>query len=536
MKKILGRLFFSTAILFLVSCSSDDDKQPSAKLEIASGLDSGNNMEVDYSSGTSSFSVVASSTPQVNSDAAWLTATATQPSSLNNVSRVNVTVEANSGEMARSGHLTLTVSSLSLTVTVNQKGTPKQEEPVPDDDDDNGDEEEFGPSISTKPASISGSTAREVAHSMGMGWNLGNQMDAFNNGVSSETAWGNKVATQQLFNVLKEQGFSTVRIPVTWLGHIGTAPEYKIDEAWLGRVVEIVGMVENAGLNAIVNIHHDGADSNYWLDIKNCALNESKQESTVAEIKAVWSQIAEALKDKGDFLMLEAFNEIHDGGWGWGSNRNDGGKQYACLNEWNQAFVDAVRSVGGNNATRWLGVPSYVTNIDFATDGSMVLPSDDAGKVMVAVHFYEPNDFGLNSKVTDWGHTGDNSKKGGWIADEDYVRSQFRKLTDKWVENNVPVYIGEMGPPNQGTARGKAFRNYYLEYVTKAASEAGVATIYWDNGAVGSGENAFGLFSHDNGTILNNSQDAIRAMLTGATCDDEDYTLEWVYANRAPVF
>ena len=38
-----------------------------------------------------------------------------------------------------------------------------------------------------------------MARKLGMGWNLGNQMDAYNNEVASETAWGNKVATPALF-------------------------------------------------------------------------------------------------------------------------------------------------------------------------------------------------------------------------------------------------------------------------------------------------------------------------------------------------
>lgn len=393
-------------------------------------------------------------------------------------------------------------------------------------------QKEFMPWINTEPSEIEGSNAREVALSLGVGWNLGNQMDAFNNGVSSETAWGNPKATQALFDNLKNYGFSTVRIPVTWLGHIGEAPDYKLDEDWLNRVVELVNMAENAGLNAIVNIHHDGG---HWLDIKEAASDNSKNELVKQEIRAVWTQIADKMKDKGNFLMFESFNEIHDGGWGWGDNRKDGGKQYSCLNEWNQVFIDAVRSTGGNNESRWLSVPSYVTNIDLAVDGSMTLPEDPAKKVMVSVHFYDPNDFALNSNVTDWGHTGDRDKKGNAVQDEDYMTNQFAKLTNYWVNNGVPVYIGETGSPNQGSLRGKAFRNYYLEYMHRAAREAGLAAIYWDNGAVGSGPDKFGMFNHADGKIINDSEDAVKAILTGGTCKDPEYNLKVIY-DRAPEF
>ncbi|MCH5234405.1 MAG: glycoside hydrolase family 5 protein [Muribaculaceae bacterium] len=409
------------------------------------------------------------------------------------------------------------------------------QEETPSNNDENKGEITYTPWINTLPSEIEGTTAAEVASSLGVGWNLGNQMDAYSNEISAETAWGNPKATQALFDTLKSRGFSTVRIPVTWLGQIGDAPEYKIDESWLSRVRELVEMAETAGLNAIVNIHHDGGNSKHWLDIKNAALNPEKNEEIKKEIAAVWSQIAESMKDKGNFLMFEAFNEIHDGGWGWGANRTDGGKQYECLNQWNQTFVAAVRSTGGNNSTRWLSVPSYVTNIDLATNGSMTLPKDEAGKVMVSVHFYDPNDFALNSVVTDWGHTGDNSKKGSVVQDEDYMRSQFAKLKTYWVDKGTPVYIGETGPPNQASTRGNAFRNYYLEYLHRAAREANLAVIYWDNGAVGSGTDKFGLFNHSDGEVINNSNEAIDAMVRGGTCSQEGYDLNWIYKN-APEF
>lgn len=60
------------------------------------------------------------------------------------------------------------------------------------------------------------------------------------------------------------------------MGHIGDAPGYEIEKAWMDRVAEVVGYAENAGLNAIVNIHHDGADSEYWLSIKDAAQDETK--------------------------------------------------------------------------------------------------------------------------------------------------------------------------------------------------------------------------------------------------------------------
>ena len=532
MKNILS-LFLVLLSGISFGCNKDEESPSEGTLKVVSGLTADNTLEVSALTTEAAFYVMTPLQPAVVSTVDWMSASASSPNNITGVSTITVKLTQNEDTLSdREGMLIISSGNNSLEIPVIQSKAITNDGPQPAP---GGESPAHSPWLNPEPCEIGGDNAREVALSLGVGWNLGNQMDAFSNGFSSETAWGNPAATQALFDALKSHGFSTVRIPVTWLGHIGDAPEYKIDEAWLNRVVELVNMAERAGLNAIVNMHHDGADSKHWLDIKSAATNANKNEEIKREITALWTQIAEAMKDKGNFLMFEAFNEIHDGGWGWGGNRTDGGKQYQCLNEWNQAFVKAVRATGGNNATRWLSVPSYVTNIDLAVGGDMVIPFDQANRVMVSVHFYDPNDFALTSIVTDWGHTGDKSKKGSVVQDEDYIKSQFAKLTNYFVDKGIPVYIGEHGPSNQATARGKAFRNYYLEYMCRAAREAGLSTIYWDNGYVGTGTDKFGLFNHGSGDVINNSEETINAMILGGTCRDEDYNLDYIYEN-APVF
>ncbi len=381
-------------------------------------------------------------------------------------------------------------------------------------------------------ATVSGETPYDVAASLGLGWNLGNQLDAYNNGVADETSWGNASVTQALFDALADAGFTSVRIPVTWLGHVGEAPDYMIDTEYLDRVAEVVGYAESAGLNAIVNIHHDGADGAYWLDIADAALDDDVNEAVKAQLSAMWTQIAGRFADRGNFLVFESMNEIHDGKWGWGANRTDGGRQYAVLNEWNQTFVDAVRATGGNNTERYLGVPGYVTNIDLTVE-NFVLPQDVvSNRLMVAVHFYDPNEFTLEATATEWGHTGDPSLKASW-GDEDNVTTQFGKVKSAFIDKGIPVYIGETGCVHHDGSRPELFRLYYLEYVCKAAKDYGLAPFYWDNGSSGSGTEASGLFNRATGEMLNNAGEVIDAMKRGIFTNDESYTLQSVY-NSAP--
>ncbi len=372
-------------------------------------------------------------------------------------------------------------------------------------------------------------TSVEFAKSMGAGWNLGNQFDAYNNGVASETAWGNPKATPQLFRKLKEYGFSTVRIPVTWLGQTGDAPDYTIKAEWLDRIAEVVGYAEDAGLKAIINIHHDGADGKNWLDPKGAAADPAKHEATKAQLKAMWTQIARKFADKGDFLIFESLNEIHDGGWGWGDNRKDGGKQYRVLNEWNQAFVDAVRAAGGSNATRFLSVPGYCTNPDL-TISNFVKPTDSAtDRILVAVHFYDPNTFAIEAKYTEWGHTGTQGKKDTW-GDEDNVRNTFKKLHDKFIASGTGLYIGEWGATRRANEHDEKFRLYYISYVNKAAAERGIPLIFWDNGSTATGREAFGIIRHDDGTLLDKGDAVIRNIMESL---DPAVTLQSIY-DKAP--
>lgn len=381
--------------------------------------------------------------------------------------------------------------------------------------------------------------AWQMAEKLGLGWNMGNQMDAYSNDVANETCWGNAKCTQATFNKLKEYGFKSVRVPITWIGHIGSAPDYKIDDAWMNRVAEIVGYAEKAGLVCIINTHHDENNNDsaaHWLDIKGASSNSSKNQQIKDEIKAVWTQIANKFKDKGDWLIYESFNEIQDGGWGWSDAfKKNPQPQYDILNSWNQVFVDAVRATGGNNANRFLGIPGYAANPGLTLSG-LVLPKDTAtDRLMVGVHSYDPSSFcgaGTAVKYEEWGHSGAAGKKPA--EDERVLRKMMAELYEAYVAKGIPCYIGECGCVNKTSERSKAFQKYYLEYFSKAARSYGIPCIIWDNGvAQTSNGEAFGYVNHGTGAYIGNGSAIIPAMAKGQNDSSPSYTLESVY-NSAP--
>lgn len=374
--------------------------------------------------------------------------------------------------------------------------------------------------------------ATALAKKLGWGWNLGNHFDSSSgrDGVSPGY-WDRAIPTEKLYVNLKQAGTSTVRICVTW-GNYQDTKTWEIDPAYMAEVKQNVEWAEAAGLNVILNLHHD----EYWLNIKGAANNDSLNAAIENRIEKTWKQIAETFKDKGDFLFFESFNEIQDGKWGWGDNRTDGGKQYKTLNEWNQLVVDVIRATGGNNATRWIGIPGYASNPVLTLEDSFVLPTDKANRLMVSVHFYDPNTFTLSPEnrngKSEWGHTAAEGKfqRG---SNEDHVVDVFSKLYEKFITKNIPVYIGEYGCVMHKTDRANMFRHYYLEYVCRVAHTYNMPLCIWDNNVRGGGNEHHAYFDHNDGAYQDGMESIVQTMIKATTSDDATYTLD-VIRNKAP--
>lgn len=267
---------------------------------------------------------------------------------------------------------------------------------------------------------VSGKTAFDYFRDEGIliGWNLGNSLDSFSNGIGNETIWGNPAINQEIMNGVKAAGFDLIRIPITWMGHIGGAPDHIISPQRLKRVAEVVEMAHNAGLKVIINLHHDGSTSSLdqeegWLSIGKSYKSEDEYNRITRQFTRVWEQIAAYFQNYGDWLMFEPMNEIHDGGWGWSSDfRTFPASQLVIINKWNQIFTDAVRKSGGNNAQRYLVIPAYCTNPQQTLMATFQLPNDSTpNKQIVTFHYYDPWEFGINSSRSEWGTPADNKKQ-----------------------------------------------------------------------------------------------------------------------------
>lgn len=322
-----------------------------------------------------------------------------------------------------------------------------------------------------------GLTALEATRLMGNGINLGNTLEACDNNVgiktntplSYETHWGQPKTTQTMIDGMKAAGFDTIRIPVAWMTNATHLYEgdYTIDADYMDRVEEVVRYARKAGMYVIINDHWDGG----WYGMFGSESAETRALAMEA-YKGMWQQIAERFRDYSDYLIFESANE--ELGTRFDENSplycsdsvvtylNDD-ERYALTNEINQTFVDVVRATGGNNATRFLLIAGYGTNIDQTCDDRFQMPKDTAvSKLMVSVHYYDP-----------WSYCGASSAasatKWGKVSDYEYMDQQLAKMT-KFTEAGYGVVIGEYGalPCSDGLKDNTlAYHTAFLDTCTK---------------------------------------------------------------------
>lgn len=346
-------------------------------------------------------------------------------------------------------------------------------------------------------------TSAALLATFDLGWNLGNSLDV----PDGETAWGNPTVDASLFEAVAEAGFDIVRIPVTWSAYTGAGPDFTIDADRLNRVEEVIRYALDAGLYAIINLHHDGADDFdgvEWLTLTDSAgsISDANNSAVEARFRAVWSQLAQRYAAIDHHLLFESMNEIHDG--------YDAPKPeyYGIINRLNQAFVDIVRQSGSYNTTRHLVVPGYNTNIDYTLAGFEPPADTVADRLILSVHYYDPWSFAGEGSTHAWGEGSPGADSWG---QEQYVTDQFDKLKATYIDTGLPMIMGEYGAINQAGA--EKYRRYYMEYVTQAACERGIVPIYWDNGGSGSGPDSFGLFERTSKEVL--FPDILEAMFRG---------------------
>jgi len=332
---------------------------------------------------------------------------------------------------------------------------------------------------------------------MGVGWNLGNTLDANSNNVEDmwieafssrstsdyETAWGQPVTTRALIHMFKKAGFNAIRVPVTWYPHMGvvtvtrkqgtdgkehgywdmsTWTGYDVDPAWMARVKEVVGYVLDEGMYCILNVHHDtGSNTTGWL-----RADRQVYESVKERFCSLWTQIATEFGSYGQRLVFESFNEMLDTGSTWNYSTDEA---HEVINLYNADFVSTVRATGGKNAYRNLIVNTYAASSHTKALAAFRLPEDTVeGHLMAEVHSYAPYHFAFDTATP---------KEVFDEACDSEVRGIIDDLNTYFVSKGIPCVLGEFGA-DTGKRTESELSKQAACYVS-AAARYNIPCFYW---------------------------------------------------------
>ena len=338
--------------------------------------------------------------------------------------------------------------------------------------------------------------AIEIAPKMYPGWNLGNTLEGGgtdnvytnNGGLGAEKAWQGTTTTQAIIDFVAAKGFKSVRLPAAWvMGHIIDGEGMTIDAAWMARVKDIVDYCINANLYVLLNDHWDGG----WIQgTFKKDISAPTVEKNCAKMRRLWTQIAEAFKDYDEHLLFAGLNEPEA----------ETEAQTRVLMTYEQAFIDAVRATGGNNASRTLVVQGPNTSIELSSKYVDMSWFNDPAKnaLMIEVHYYSPPQFtgvweGPNGDEPYyfWGAS-NHVPSGSWAkyncswGEEAYVREQFDMMKKSFTDKGYPVILGEYGANWREFSNSSIQKKHdasirlFHKTVNEEAIKRGIIPYVWD--------------------------------------------------------
>lgn len=279
-------------------------------------------------------------------------------------------------------------------------------------------------------------TAQEAIIQMRKGINLGNSLEA----AGGETNWGNPVTQESFFDLYRDAGFQTVRIPVRWDERTDKNFPYSIQSSFLKRVEELVDWGLERDLWIVINAHHDD-----WIK------NNYSDPAMRSRFDSIWSQVATYFAGKSEKLIFEILNEPH----GLTKAQND---------DMHARILSIIRKT---NPTRLVifqghnwGGSSELIEAD--------IPDPFDPYLIGSFHSYDPWPFGLEG-------TG----SFGSSADINTLKNKFAGVKNWSEEHNIPVVLGEFGCHQAADFMSRM--KHYQTYV-ELAHNYGFCFCAWDDG------------------------------------------------------
>ena len=287
--------------------------------------------------------------------------------------------------------------------------------------------------------------------------NFGNALEA-----PHEGAWGLYLAESD-FQVVKDAGFSAIRLPISWSAHADLETPYSIDESFFKRIDWAVEQATSRDLALILDMHNFEA----------LMLNPESQKE---RFLALWRQIAEHYKNAPPQVFFELLNEPNG----------------AMNDQWNDYLAAALAVVRESNPTRTVIVgPTHWNAIDDLASLELPSGSNQDPNLIVTIHNYEP--FHFTHQGANWVAGGSDWLGTTWDGTPEETAAVQERLdrAAAWGEtHHRPLFMGEFGAYSKADLESRVRWTRALR--TEEAEARDISWGYWEYAS------GFGLYNRGN--------------------------------------
>jgi endoglucanase len=249
------------------------------------------------------------------------------------------------------------------------------------------------------------------------------------------------------FQLIRSAGFNHVRINLHPFQHMGAAPGYEIQPAWLETLDWVLEQCQKNGLLAILDLHEFIALAEDPLGLK-------------PKFLAVWQQLAIRYQAVDENVLFEILNEPNT---------------RLTPDLWNEYLREPLAVIRAIHPNRMLIIgPAFWNGIDFLC--KLELPREDP-HLIVTVHYYHPMDF--THQGAHWSAEHRDRSGISWQGTDDEMTRLRRDFdgVQAWArEHNTPIYLGEFGAYERADMPS---RERYTSAVSREAERLGWSWGYW---------------------------------------------------------
>jgi endoglucanase len=292
-------------------------------------------------------------------------------------------------------------------------------------------------------AAASGPDALIMNKLIGRGINIGGALDT----PKTEGEWG-VTLQDEYFQIIKDAGFNSIRLPIRWNAHAENIPPYTIDPNFFKRIDWAINNCLSRGITVVLTTHH--YDELY-----------SDPNGQKDKFVAMWKQIAERYKNYPYRVIFDPLMEA--------TGNLDADK-------WNSLLKETIATIRKSNPNRTIVICaaglSCIENLS-----RLELPQDDRN-IIVSIFYYTPQEF--TAQGATWIKDSEKWLGTKWVGSENEkqrIAKDFYIAADWAKKNNRPIYLNEFGAYEKADMESRV---RWTKCVAEAATARGFSISYWE--------------------------------------------------------